>query len=148
MIESGAILQYLTEEYDKDYKLNYASWPQRAEVCSWLHFQMSGQGPMFGQRVWFLKCHGEKVTSALERYGNEIKRILRVIERHLEKRGTEYLVGDKCTMADLAFFPWNHVLAWLLDGELDLDREFPRTARWHMRLIERESVKKVLQFKS
>jgi glutathione S-transferase len=64
-------------------------------------------GPYFGQRAWFIFYHPEKnLTSCLDRYGNEIKRVLGVIDAHLKKTGTEYLVGDKCTYADLAFVPW------------------------------------------
>jgi len=63
MFESGAIIQYLVDKYDDDKKLDYMNWPQKSQVMSWLHFQMSGQGPMFGQRAWFLKLHPEKIES-------------------------------------------------------------------------------------
>jgi len=50
--------------------------------------------------------HPEKdLTSCLDRYGNEIRRVLGVIDAHLKKTGSEYLVGDKCTYADLMFMP-------------------------------------------
>lgn len=29
-----------------------------------------------------------------------------VLDAHLKKSGGEWLVGDKCTYADLAFVPW------------------------------------------
>lgn len=29
-----------------------------------------------------------------------------VIDAHLQKEKSEWLVGDKCTYADLAFVPW------------------------------------------
>lgn len=47
--ESGAIIQYLEEEYDKDKKLTCDSMQERQLLNQWLHFQMSGQGPYYGQ---------------------------------------------------------------------------------------------------
>lgn len=52
--ESGAILQYLDEVYDKERKLNYTSLKERHQVNNWLHFQMSGQGPYYGQCGWYV----------------------------------------------------------------------------------------------
>jgi glutathione S-transferase len=48
IFESGAILEYLVETYDKEKKLSYESAQQKWSTKSWLHFQMSGQGPYFG----------------------------------------------------------------------------------------------------
>ena len=42
--ESGAIIEYLLETYDKDNKLSYTKAPEKFEQKCWLHFQMSGQG--------------------------------------------------------------------------------------------------------
>ena len=41
----------------------------------------------------------------LDRYGAEIWRVTGVIEAQLKKNG-DWLVGDKCSYADLAFVPW------------------------------------------
>src|SRR5213080_4951331 len=46
LFESGAILQYLAE---KTGKLLPADPAQRWETIAWVHFQMGGIGPMFGQ---------------------------------------------------------------------------------------------------
>lgn len=42
--ESGAILQYLVDKYDKDGKISYTSEPEKYYLNQWLQFQMSGQG--------------------------------------------------------------------------------------------------------
>jgi glutathione S-transferase len=42
--ESGAIIEYLLETYDKENKLSYTKSPEKFETKCWLHFQMSGQG--------------------------------------------------------------------------------------------------------
>lgn len=54
---------------------------------------MSGQGPYFGQAVWFHKFHPEQVPSAIERYEKEILRVVSVLDGLLE--GKKFLVGGK-----------------------------------------------------
>ena len=53
LIQSGAIIDYLVENYDKENKLRYTQSPEKYLQVSWRDFQMSGQGPYFGQRAWF-----------------------------------------------------------------------------------------------
>ena len=44
--ESGAIIEYLIETYDKNRQLSFASeTPEFWHARQWLHFQVSGQGP-------------------------------------------------------------------------------------------------------
>jgi glutathione S-transferase len=65
------------------------------------------KGPYFGQRAWFVFYHPEKnLKSVLDRYGDEIWRVTGVVDAHLKKSGGQWLVGEKCTYADLAFVPW------------------------------------------
>ena len=42
-----------------------------------------------------------------------------VLDTHLQKQGTDYLVGDKLTYADLSFYPWSQAIpyAWKHDDE-------------------------------
>ena len=40
--ESGAIIEYLVNEYDKEGKLHYFKSPEKYLTQQWLHFQMSG----------------------------------------------------------------------------------------------------------
>lgn len=49
IFESGAIILYLIETYDKDHKLTYRTPKERALQSQWLMYQVSGRGPMFGQ---------------------------------------------------------------------------------------------------
>lgn len=103
---------------------------------------MSGQGPYFGQRAWFERFHPEKVPSASERYANEIKRVTGVIDAHLKKQGTKYLVGDKLTYADLAFVPWYNLMP-LLIADWDWKAQYPVFGAWFEGLRERKSVQTV-----
>ena len=57
--------------------------------------------PYFGQAVYFMLYNEEKIPSAIERYQREIVRVLGALERVLSTR--RWLVGDKCSVADLSF---------------------------------------------
>jgi glutathione S-transferase len=52
VFESGAIMLYLTDKYDKEEKASYSrdKNPQKYyEMVQWLFFQNAGVGPMQGQ---------------------------------------------------------------------------------------------------
>ena len=142
--ESGAILEYLVETYDKDHKFSFsAGSPEYYYAKQWLHFQMSGQGPYFGQAVWFTKFHSEAVPSAKERYNNEVKRVSAVMDRVLASR--EWLVGNKISYADLSFVPWFLLVPAYTLPDLDLSKEYPNLSAWLERMKARPAVQKVVK---
>ena len=116
--ESGAILIYLAE---KSGKLLSAEPTERLETLQWLMFQMGGAGPIFGQFGFFHKFAGKEIEDKrpYERYQNESKRLLGVINAHLESR--EYMVGDEYSIADLALWPWIRTLNGFYDAIEELE---------------------------
>ncbi|KAJ5356261.1 hypothetical protein N7517_010870 [Penicillium concentricum] len=142
--ESGAIVEYLIDHYDKGHKISYAPADPPAEqyyhqARQWLFFQASGQAPYYGQAAWFARMHPEKIPSAIERYRNEIYRVTSVLDNVLA--GRKWLVGDKCTYADLSFVSWQR---WAVTyGGDDLYERYPQAGEWMSRLEKRETVKKV-----
>ena len=67
------------------------------------------------------------MPSAVERYNNEIKRVFGVLDSVLSKQ--KYLVGDKVTIADLSFVPWNAgVENWLIP-DIDTQKNYPNLAK-------------------
>lgn len=101
--------------------------------------QRKGQGPYYGQAVWFSKYHAEKIPSAIARYIAEIKRVLSVLEAILADK--EYLVDNRVSYADLSFVPWNWLLEWLPETT-GWQEEFPKVAAWDKKLNDLPSVKK------
>ncbi|KAI0187293.1 glutathione S-transferase-like protein [Xylaria flabelliformis] len=144
--ESSAIVDYLVETYDKDNKISFPKGSNEAYQCKqWLFFQASGQGPYYGQAMWFHNRHAIKVPSAFERYAGEINRVTGVLESVLSaKKGNgdgPYLVGDKLSFADLAFYTWQTTVVWALpEGTVDYSVA-PTVKAWIDKIAERPSVK-------
>ena len=129
IMESGAILLYLAEKFEK---LIPKDPVHRNETIQWLFFQMASVGPMFGQFGHFFKYATEKCEHPYpkERYSNEVKRLLKVLDDRLE--GREYLVAEEYSIADIATFPWVSCLSEFYKAEehLNLD-SFKNVKRWH-----------------
>ena len=92
---------------------------------------------MFGQFGHFYRFAKDKLPYAIERYTNEARRILGVLETRLA--AGDYLVGNEYTIADIATFPWVGCLDWGYNASADLKlkEEFPRVMAWYTRCTER-----------
>ncbi|KAI0023459.1 glutathione S-transferase [Xylariomycetidae sp. FL0641] len=148
--ETGAIMQYLVEQYDTEKRLQYETMKERHWCNQWLHFQTSGQGPYFGQCGWFTHLHPEKIPSAVERYVNEIKRVLGVLEGVLasKPKDAQWLVGDKMTYVDMAFVAWNDRLDMVLMQTWEEVWEgLPHVQAWHRSMADLPSWKKSMEIR-
>jgi GST-like protein len=101
VFESGAILTYLAE---KTGKLLPASGPERYKVLEWLHWQIGGLGPMFGQLGFFELRAKEKSEMASKHFLDEADRLLGVMDRQLAHHS--WLAGQEYSIADIAAYPW------------------------------------------
>jgi GST-like protein len=143
LFESGAILVYLAE---KTGKLLPADPARRYETIQWVFFQMAGIGPMFGQLGFFHKFAGREIEDKrpLQRYVNESKRLLGVLEGRLS--GSQWMMGDDYTIADIAIFPWVRTVRDLYEaGDLVGLDGFPAVLAWLERCIARPASQKGLR---
>ena len=106
VFESGAILQYLA---DKTGHLCPTDRRGRSEVQQWLMFQMGGVGPMMGQANVFFRYLPEKIPVAIQRYQNESRRLIEVLDRRLQ--GRDWLC-DEYSIADIAHGCWVRTHRW------------------------------------
>ena len=121
LFESGAILLYLAEKTGRFIPADPA---RRWECIQWVFFQMASIGPMFGQVGYFNKYAGKEIADKrpLERYVNESKRLLGVLDERLAQR--DWIMGDDYSIADIATLGWvNNLITFYEARELvDYDR--------------------------
>lgn len=139
LFESGAILIYLAE---KSGKLIGETAADKAKAIQWLMFQMGGVGPMFGQIGFFVKFAGSEIEDPRprERYINEAKRLLAVIEKQLS--GQDWIAGDFFSIADVAIVPWLKGLHFYQADELVGLHDLPNVQNYIERFNARPSVVK------
>jgi GSH-dependent disulfide-bond oxidoreductase len=128
LFESGAILLYLAE---KTGKLLPADPIRRYETIQWVFFQMGGVGPMFGQLGFFHKFAGREIADKrpLERYRDETKRLLGVLETRLQDR--QWIMDDDYTIADISMLGWVRTLNVFYEAsELVGLNNMPNVQRW------------------
>lgn len=139
VFESGAILEYLADRYDKDHKISYPHGSaEHWEVTSWLHWQMGGLGPMQGQANHFKRYAPEKIQYGIDRYTNETRRLYRTMDDHLAKSPHGYLVGDRVTIADISCWGWVASHTW---AGVSL-QDFPHLEKWLFKLLKRPGFEK------
>ncbi|RVX68734.1 hypothetical protein B0A52_07620 [Exophiala mesophila] len=139
LFEGGSILQYLAEQYDHDHVISYPQGSREAyEVNNWVWWQAGGLGPMQGQANHFVRYAPERIQYGMDRYTNESRRLYKVLENHLQKSKSGFLVGDHISIADIAAVSWVIYAGW---AGVDID-EFPNVKKWEEMLYARPTVKK------
>ncbi|MEQ8380251.1 glutathione-dependent disulfide-bond oxidoreductase [Parvibaculum sp.] len=141
IFESGAILLYLSEKFGGAFMPKDLS--KRAEVYSWLMWQM-GSAPYLGGGFGHFYAYAPfKIEYAIDRFAMEVKRQLDVLDRQLAEN--EYIAGDEYTVADMAIWPWYGALAKgvLYEAAEFLSvHEYRNVNRWADQLAERPAVKR------
>jgi GSH-dependent disulfide-bond oxidoreductase len=142
LFESGAILLYLAE---KTGQLLPADPALRIETIQWVFFQMGAIGPMFGQLGFFHKFAGREYEDKRprDRYANETKRLLGVLEGRLT--GRTWMMGDDFTIADIAIIGWVRAVIGFYDaGDLVDFASLRAVPAWLERCLERPAVQRGL----
>ena len=133
LMESGAIILYLAEKYNKFLPSDSIN---KFKCIEWLNFQTGSQGPMLGQAHHFLKFNKGKSSYAEERYHKEAERLYKVMNNQLMKN--RYLAGEEYTIADIAAWPWVARFEW---HQVDL-KNYEYVATWYTNISSREAVQK------
>ena len=135
LMESGAIMMYLAQKYDKFQVSGDEYW----KMVEWLMWQMGGLGPMLGQLGFFYKFAGSEIEDnrPRERYINEAKRLLGVLEKQLE--GRDWICGDY-SIADIAVAPWVRALDFYEARDVVGWDQLPNVAAYLERFLERPAV--------
>ncbi|UTF61091.1 glutathione-dependent disulfide-bond oxidoreductase [Gilvimarinus sp. DA14] len=141
VFESGAILLYLAEKFDRFLPRSPVS---RTETLNWL-FWLQGAAPYLGGGFGHFYAYApEKFEYPINRFTMETKRQLDLLNQRLGEHA--YLAGDEYTIADMATWPWygNLVLGELYDDAavfLDVD-SYPQVQRWAKNILARPAVQR------
>ncbi|KJZ17068.1 MULTISPECIES: glutathione binding-like protein [Halomonas] len=143
LFESGTILLYLA---DKTGQLVPQTPQAYYQALQWLMFQVGGVGPMFGQIGYFHFFAGKELEDKrpLQRYVDEAKRLLGVLDKRLEQR--EWIMGEDYSVVDIAILPWVRNLVYRYDaGDLVEFANFPHVDRTLQAFLERPAVQRGLK---
>jgi GST-like protein len=140
VFESGAILLHLAEKFSAFLPTDTA----RAEVLSWLFWQV-GSAPFIGGGFGHFYAYApEKFEYPINRYAMETKRLFDVADKRLSQ--SEYLGGKDYTIADIASWPWlSPFVTGGIYGEarkfLSI-HEYTHVERWVKQIAERPAVRR------
>ena len=137
VFESGAILIYLGEKYNKFYDVR-----ERNIINQWLMAQMGTIGPMLGQHHQFHHFNPGKSEFGEKRFHNIAKRLYGELDKRLSS--SKFLAGERYTIADIATWPWLARHEW---HDIGLKR-YKNLSRWYIDISKREAVIKGYQFMS
>ena len=140
VFESGAILMHLAEKFGAFLPTEPAA---RAEVLSWLFWQM-GSAPYLGGGFGHFYAYAPvKIEYAIDRFAMEAKRQLDVLNRRLAE--VPYLGGADYSIADIAIWPWYGALAKgqiYEAGEFLSVHEYTHVIRWADAIAARPAVQR------
>ncbi|RWC38621.1 MAG: glutathione-dependent disulfide-bond oxidoreductase [Mesorhizobium sp.] len=141
IFESGSILVYLAEKFGEFLPTEQ---PARAEVLSWLFWQMGSAPYLGGGFGHFYAYAPEKFEYAIDRFSMEVKRQIDVLDRRLAV--SEYLGGKDYSIADMAVWPWYGGLAlgrmYNDSAEFLSVHEYKHVQRWAQAIDARPAVKR------
>mmetsp|Transcript_296 Transcript_296/g.824 ORF Transcript_296/g.824 Transcript_296/m.824 type:complete len:291 (-) Transcript_296:73-945(-) len=139
VFESGAILLHLAEKFEAF----LGPKENRAEMISWLFWQMGSAPYLGGGFGHFYAYAPEKWQYPIDRFAMETKRQLDVLDRQLADN--IYISGGEYTVADIAIWSWygQLVLGRLYEAAEFLDvASYKNVVRWAEAIDARPAVKR------
>ena len=128
IFESGAILIYLAQKYNK-FLDNENYW----EIMQWLILQVAYVGPMLGQAHQYLFYHRGRSKFAEEKTKGYVEHVYSILEKQLMDK--EYIVNNY-SIADIAIWPW---VDRCERHEINLE-DYPNIKRWYDKISIRPAV--------
>ena len=135
IFESGAILIYLAEKYNRFYEVK-----DRIIINQWLMAQMGTIGPMLGQHHQFHHYNPGKSEFGEKRFFKIAKRLYGELDNRLAS--SKFLAGEDYTIADIATWPWIARHEW---HDIGL-KNYTNLSSWYIEISKREAVIKGYQF--
>ena len=143
IFESGAILIYLAEKY---HELLPESGAMRYEVLKWTFWSCTGLSASVKSFGFYFKFCPHDVTYAIERFAQEVNRLLLCLEKHLAAEPHKHwIAGDFYSIADISAWPWISALGKNYPGSEEyfrLNEKYPNVVTWMKRIQARPAAQR------
>ena len=138
--ESGAILEYVLENYGNGQLAPAVGSAQRGEFLQWVHFAEGTAFPPLGVLIWHGIYRGDASSNpqAMEAARDRALASLAVVERHLATR--DHLLGSAFSAADI-MLGFTLAAAQFLGL---LDARHPKTIAYLGRLMQRPAFQRAI----
>jgi len=137
-------MDYLTSEYDGSHKISFADLRSKYLMKQWIDFQTNSQGPFLRRIFYWSIVAPTPIPEARAGYVALFRDlVLRVLNEELA--GKDWLVGGKCSAADLSYVPFQAAMAPIMgESAPDMEREYPNVEAWYNRMASRDSCVKIV----
>ncbi|GME70187.1 unnamed protein product [Ambrosiozyma monospora] len=126
VFESAAILQYLSDKFDKKRQFSYGSdSPHYYVQQEWLCWFMTSLEPLMTKQFRQLLIEANPDMVVVEQAAKDAVKHMQFFEKRLKKNCTGFLVGDHLSLADILAYPWFCSAVVPLDGE-----KYPAMKSW------------------
>lgn len=140
IFESGNILLYLAEKFDRFLPKRHA---ERTEALNWL-FWLQGAAPYLGGGFGHFYAYAPyPMEYPIDRFTMEIKRQMHLLDSTLADR--KFIGGDEYSIADIAIWPWYGNLVFgkqYSAGEFLNVQEYKNLRRWADEIAARPAVER------
>ncbi len=117
--ESGAILFYLADKYDTEYKISYKPGTKEFyQQLQWFFFSQTGTNAALTE-VFVQKFKNPQGQSeeTFKRFVTASQNTLKILNQQLIENGTGFIVGDHISIADIDAYAWI-AIAEVLDVDI------------------------------
>jgi len=136
LAESGAIMDYVIEQYDKEKRISFNTIQEQYLVKQWLQFQTTAQGPTL-QRVFFWTSASPN-PDPRAKYVNDFRRVLQVLNDELADK--TWLVGGKCSAADLSYVPFHGRMDFIMGKDKPDSKSIPKASSLSCRYLHFQTI--------
>ena len=133
-------MDYLVEQYDKEHLISFSALKEKYLMKQWMQFQTTTQGVILQQILAWTRTPNPEARTY---YLNRSLHVIKVLNDELANK--EWLVGGRCSAADLCYVPFGSRLDFIMGADKpDMEKNYPNFDAWIKRMLGRDAVKVTL----
>ncbi|GMM37527.1 hypothetical protein DASC09_048520 [Saccharomycopsis crataegensis] len=136
--ESAVIMKYFLDHYDTNYQYHYPnSDPLFYEQYHWEIFQAATLGPSLVTN--FIAKLTNVTGVGRKEFLKRVNKYYDILDQQIAKNGTGYIIGDKLSAVDVAFYSWATMYPQTAENDWD---SVPNIKKWVDLLSEHPAIQK------